>query len=54
MLDSNYIIDAEEVTEQGSPTAPADKAVIGFIVFAASLCVLLIAGYVVLFDGRAL
>ncbi len=54
MVESSYIIDAEEVMEHDVATAPADKAVIGFIVFAASLCVALIAGYVVLFDGKAL
>lgn len=54
MLDSNYMVEVEEVMESETAAAPADKAVIGLIVFAATLCVALITAYVVLFDGRGL
>lgn len=55
MLDSsNYVIEVEvdEAAEPADSGTAAEKAVVGFIVFAATLCVALIAAYVIVLDGR--
>ncbi len=54
MIETNYAAEVEELSEPLDTTPAAEKAVIGLIVIAATLCVALIAAYVVLIDGRGM
>lgn len=54
MLETSYAPEAEKGNEPAEPAGHPEKALIGLILAAASLCVGLIAVYVVLFDGMSL
>lgn len=54
MIETSYAAEVEEMIEPADTTPAAEKAVIALIVIAATVCVALIAAYVVLFDGRGL
>ena len=54
MLDSSYAQESDKENEPEKLAGHAERALIGLILAAASLCVVLIAVYVVLLDGMPL